>query len=199
VDRKGGRLQDGNIPDIGPVIQQRRKENSLTLEQLAAISGVSKSMLSQIERGETNPTFAVLWALTRALRIEFSELLQGSTAPADANAIELVPLLGTPEIRSGDGMCRLRILSPPRLAGRTEWYDIEIQPGGRLDSAAHAAGTIEHFTAVTSGFEISSGGALRSLRAGETARYPVDVPHCIANNSRHAARGFLVVLFKSTR
>lgn len=49
-----------DTPQIGPVIQRERKARHLTLEQLASRSGVSKSMLSQIERSEANPTFAVL-------------------------------------------------------------------------------------------------------------------------------------------
>ena len=54
-------------PRIGPAIQKERKLRKLTLEQLSVQSGVSKSMLSQIERGEANPTFAVVWSLTQAL------------------------------------------------------------------------------------------------------------------------------------
>ncbi len=56
----------GRNSDIGPIIQRERKARHLTLERLAALSGVSRSMLSQIERGESNPIFAVLWGLTQA-------------------------------------------------------------------------------------------------------------------------------------
>ena len=48
-------------PQLGPRLQQIRKKRRLTLDQLAVMSGVSRSMLSQIERGQTNPTFATLW------------------------------------------------------------------------------------------------------------------------------------------
>lgn len=189
-------MEQINAPQIGPIIQRTRKTHGLTLEQLASISGVSKSMLSQIERGQANPTFAVLWGLTRALKIEFADLLDGGAAPVDDNTIELVPVGHTPEIRSADGLCRLRILSPPQLAGQTEWYDVEIAPSGSLDSAAHAPGAFEHFTAWTAGLEIGSGDAVRSLKAGETARYPADIPHRITNRSAKAAKGLLIVLYR---
>ncbi len=55
-----------------PVIQKERKERQLTLDRLVVISDVSRSMLSQIERSEAKPTFAVLWSLTRVLGINFS-------------------------------------------------------------------------------------------------------------------------------
>jgi transcriptional regulator with XRE-family HTH domain len=187
--------EDNNTPQIGPLLQRERKSRELTLEQLASLSGVSKSMLSQIERGEANPTFAVLWSLTRALKIEFSDLFKREAGDTD-NAIELVTSANTPEFKSADGTCRLLILSPPRLAGRTEWYEVEIDPAGVLDSAPHAAGTTEHFTAFTPGFEIRSANARRLLKSGETARYPADVPHRITNVSARRAKGLMVVLYR---
>lgn len=184
-----------DTPQIGPVIQHHRKQRGLTLEQLASLSGVSKSMLSQIERGQANPTFGVLWNLTRALKIEFTDLL-GASGPADKAAIERVSAADTPEIKSADGLCRLRILSPPAMAGDTEWYEVEIEPGASLDSDPHAHGAMEHFTALTAGFEVVSAAASLVLRSGETARYRADVAHRIVNTSSRRARGLLVVLYR---
>jgi XRE family transcriptional regulator, regulator of sulfur utilization len=191
-------------PQLGPVIQQRRKALGQSLAQLAALSGVSKSMLSQIERGTVNPTFAVLWALTRAMHIEFADLVGSSSSTGTStevahDSIEVVCPEHTPEIRSADGLCRLRILSPPHLAGSIEWYELEFQPAGELNSAGHSAGTSEHFTAETEGFEITSDGATRVVDAGATARYQADVPHAIVNRSKTIGRGYLVVLYNKPR
>lgn len=188
-------MDKNRTPQIGPFLQRERRARNFTLEQLASLSGVSKSMLSQIERGEANPTFAVLWSLTRALKIEFSDLFR-SGATASESAIELVTSANTPEFKSTDGTCRLLILSPPGLAGHTEWYEVEIAPSGVLDSAPHALGTTEHFTAFNSGFEVRSGAAVRHLKAGETARYAADVPHRITNLSAKRAKGVMVVIYK---
>ncbi len=183
-------------PEIGPVIQKQRKARHLTLEQLAALSGVSKSMLSQIERSQANPTFAVLWSLTQALKIDFSELIAGGAVPQKAEPIEIVSRAHTPEISSADGSCRLRILSPPNLAGRSEWYEMEIAPGGRLQSAPHAAGAFEHLTAWSKGLQVTSGATVRALGVGETARYRADVAHEIANIGGATARALLVLLYE---
>jgi transcriptional regulator with XRE-family HTH domain len=185
----------GQPPQIGPLLLAERKARKLTLEQLAARSGVSRSMLSQIERNEANPTFAVLWSLTQALGIEFSTLIAGNAVATHRDGIEVVPAVHTPEIRSADGKCVLKILSPPRLAGETEWYDVEIAPGGTLRSTPHAPGAFEHFTALTEGFAIDSAGSTARLKAGETARYAADVPHAISNTGRRSARGLLVLLY----
>jgi transcriptional regulator with XRE-family HTH domain len=193
----GSKMEASGTPKIGPVLQRQRKNRGLTLEQLAAMSGVSRSMLSQVERGKANPTFAVLWSLTRALKIDIAGLIEGGgSAQSDDQTVELVTAAHTPEIRNADGTCRLRILSPPALAGRTEWYEVEIEPSGTLDSSRHAPGTFEHFTALSPGFEVTSGNSTRPLKAGDTARYPADLPHRIANTSGKRAKGLMIVLYR---
>ncbi|GAA2840967.1 XRE family transcriptional regulator [Aminobacter aminovorans] len=189
-------MEVNDAPKIGPVIQKERKERHLTLDRLAAISGVSRSMLSQIERGEANPTFAVLWSLTQALGIDFSQLIAGGiTHQRKAQAIELVTLALTPEIKSPDGAWRLRILSSPALAGRIEWYEVEIARGCKLQSAPHAPGTFEHLTAHTDGLSVETELGRQALKTGETARYRADVSHEITNTGPETARALMVVLY----
>ena len=189
-------MDANEAPLIGPVIQAERKARHLTLERLAALSGVSKSMLSQIERGEANPTFAVLWSLTQALKIDFADLIAGGVAHRQANPIEIVAVALTPEIKSPDGAWRLRILSPPALAGRVEWYDVEIGPHGKLVSAPHAPGTFEHLTAYTEGLMVETAFGRQTLKTGETARYRVDVDHEILNAGARTAKALMVVMYE---
>ncbi len=189
-------MEANDAPKIGPVIQKERKERHLTLDRLAAISGVSRSMLSQIERGEANPTFAVLWSLTQALGIDFSQLIAGGiTQQRKVDAIELVTLALTPEIKSPEGAWRLRILSSPALAGRVEWYEVEIAPGCKLQSAPHAPGTFEHLTASTDGLLVETEYGRQELKTGETARYRADIGHEISNTGTETARALMVVLY----
>ena len=63
-------------------LKEARAERCLSLEALSQLSGVSRSMLSQIERGASSPTVASLWNLTRALNVDFAGLLDSSAAPA---------------------------------------------------------------------------------------------------------------------
>lgn len=185
-----------DVPELGPIIQRERKARHLTLEQLAALSGVSRSMLSQIERGESNPTFAVLWGLTQALKIDLSDLINGGVAHRAANPIEVVSVPLTPEIKSPDGQWRLRILSPPGMAGKVEWYEVEIAPGGKLGSAPHAVGTEEHLTAQSNGLSVRTAAGEQVISTGETARYRADVDHEISNAGREPARALMVVVYE---
>lgn len=179
-------------PKVGATLQQLRQAQGLSLDELSRRAGVSKSMLSQIERNQANPTVAVVWRLANALRVELSELLGGEKPSAPA--IETVPAHATPAMSSPDGLCRLRILGPIDLAGQFEWYELSIQPGGALESAAHEPGSREHLSVLGGALEVQAGGSLQLLKAGETARYAVDGPHAIRNTGTEPAMALLVVL-----
>jgi transcriptional regulator with XRE-family HTH domain len=157
------------------------------------MSGVSRSMLSQIERSQTNPTFATLWNLTRALGLDLSELVSGHSG-RQAPDIDVLPAHFTPEIRTEDGGCLLRILSPAANAGGFEWYELVMRPGGALVSEAHTPGAAEHLTVFEGTLEIESAGERAQVTAGGTARYAADVPHAIRNADEQVARALLVVM-----
>lgn len=179
-------------PRVGATMQALRQSQGLSLDELSRRAGVSKSMLSQIERNQANPTVAVVWRLANALRVELSELL-GGERPA-APPIEIVAAHGTPGLSSPDGLCRLRILGPIDLAGNFEWYELTVQPGGALESAAHEPGSREHLSVLGGELEVTAGGSRQLVKTGETARYAVDGAHAIRNLSKKAATALLVVL-----
>lgn len=177
-------------PALDVIVRKARKAGGLTLEQLAEKSGVSKSMLSQIERGTVSPTFSVLWNLTQSLGIDLSALDQSAS---DRNIIEHTRSYSTPSKGSVDGKCTLRMLTPNRTVLPVEWYQLTIAPDGVLDSEPHAAGTYEHLTCTRGNLHVQSGELTATADTGDTVRYRADVPHSIRNVANHEAEGFLVV------
>ena len=180
-------------PRVGATLAALRQSRALSLDELSRMAGVSKSMLSQIERAQANPTVAVVWRLANALGVPLAELL-GSAPPAAAPAMGFVPAHGAPSLRSPDGLCELRILGPIELAGQFEWYALTVQPGGALESTAHEDGTREHLTVQSGVLEVSTGSESQRLKPGETARYAADRPHAIRNPGKTGASAWLVVV-----
>jgi len=177
-------------PALDVIVREARKASSLTLEQLAEKSGVSKSMLSQIERGTVSPTFSVLWNLTQSLGIDLSVLDQSAS---DRNIIEHTRSYSTPSKGSVDGKCTLRMLTPNRTVLPVEWYQLTIASEGVLDSAPHVAGTYEHLTCTRGILQVQSGELTATAETGDTVRYRADLPHSIRNTGEQEAEGFLVV------
>ena len=170
-----------NVDDILNALPQRlkdaRKAQGLSLDAIANISGVSRSMVSQIERGESSPTIATLWNLTRALNVDFAGLMEHGDK---GDRVDVLRANEVPTIDNmGDG-CRIAILSPPEDAGGHEVYDITMQKGGALNSQPHARGTMEHLTVLEGSARVTSGSASRDVSSGDTARYAADVAHEIA-------------------
>ena len=180
-------------PRVGDTLAALRQQQGLSMDELSRKAGVSKSMLSQIERAQANPTVAVVWRLANALGVPMAELLGNAPAPERA-AIALVAAHATPALRNPDSSCELRILGPLELAGQFEWYALTLKPGGALESDAHEAGTREHLSAVSGQIEVSAGGAVQRLKPGETVRYDVDQPHAIRNTGKSLASAWLVVV-----
>lgn len=179
-------------PQVGEALAALRAKRQLTLDELSRRAGVSKSMLSQIERNQANPTVAVVWRLATALGVELSELLEGAR-PA-VGGIELVAAHATPQLTSPDGQARLRILGPIDLAGQYEWYELIVQPGGVLASQAHEPGSREHVSVLSGALQIEAGDSRQLVQQGETARYAADQVHAIRNGGKELAVALLVVL-----
>jgi len=170
-------------------LKAARRDKGLSLEAVSNLSGVSRSMVSQIERGESSPTIATLWNLTRALQVDFAGLLDGE---ASGNRISVLRASDVPSIDNMGQGCRIRILSPPEDAGLHEIYDLLFSPDGALVSQPHTRGTQEQLTVTEGSLTVTSGAASETLAVGDTARYAADVQHsiCAKNGS---ARAFLVV------
>ncbi len=173
-------------------LKQARKAQGLSLDAIANLSGVSRSMVSQIERGESSPTIATLWNLTRALNVDFAGLLDQTD---QGDRIDVLKASEVPTIDNMGQGCRIAILSPPEEAGGHEVYDITFQTAGVLTSQPHARGAVEQLAVLEGRVKVTSGTATSEIAAGDTARYAADVPHEIAAIGG-PARVFLIV--KST-
>lgn len=168
-------------------LKQARQAQGLSLDAVAKLSGVSRSMVSQIERGASSPTVAILWNLTRALQVDFAGLLEDQPV----SQIEVLRAQDVPTIENRGLGCTIRILSPPEDAGHHEVYELRFADGGMLNSAPHARGTRENLTVIEGALTVISGDVMDRLIAGETARYAADVPHRL--EAEGPARAFLVV------
>jgi transcriptional regulator with XRE-family HTH domain len=169
-----------------------RKARKLTLDQAAHATGVSRSMLSQIERGEANPTLAMSFRIAEGLGVPIAQLIGESwggplievTARDDAKSI----------YRDSDG-CRLRTLSQLHMEKDIEFYELRLEPGAELDSQPHHRGTRELLTLAEGDIEVTVNAASRRLGPGDTAHYPADTEHRIRNVSEKAALCYLVVTY----
>ena len=181
-------------PEVGATLQRMRLARNLTLDDLSRAAGVSKSMLSQIEREKTNPTIAVAWRLANALGVGIGELLESEAR--ETERIRVLEAHELPTLPGDHAGYVLRILGPMELAGNFEWYELTLAPNGVLASTPHDPGASEHLTVLQGTIEVDVDGEQKKLKVGATARYQADRPHRIGNAGKTEARALLVVIHR---
>jgi transcriptional regulator with XRE-family HTH domain len=179
---------------LGKTVQRLRKAYNLSLSELSEQSGVAKSIISQIERNETNPTLATIWRLAQALDVSIERVLQ---AADDEPFLEKSSRGDTPILVSDDGKCRLAVVGWIKTVEWLQWYDFSADPGGVLESEAHQRGSVESLSVSDGELEVEVGGAIERAKAGETLRYRCDRPHTIRNVSQKPATAMMVCILKA--
>ena len=169
---------------FGERLRGARRARGWPIERLAAASGVSRAMISKIERGESSPTAVLLGKLSAALELSVSELLApaatGSPAagPADggpgtgpaglaARGGVVRRAADTPQWRDPDtGYLRRQVSTPRFPAAVTE---VTLPPGARVPYPAGAYAFIAQLVWVLSGrLTLTDGPAVHALAEGDT-------------------------------
>jgi transcriptional regulator with XRE-family HTH domain len=179
---------------LGKTVQRLRKASNLSLSELSEQSGVAKSIISQIERNETNPTLVTLWRIAQALDVSIEQVLREDE---DSAFLEKISRNDTPLLVSDDGKCRLVITGWSKTIDWLQWYDVFAEPGGVLESEAHQRGAMESLTVLEGQLRVESGDESETVQAGDTLRYRADRPHLIRNTGETPARALMICILRA--
>ncbi len=180
---------------LGKTVQRLRKAYNLSLSELSEQSGVAKSIISQIERNETNPTLATIWRLSQALDISIERVL---ASVEEEPFLDHLSRADTPLLVSEDGKCRLVVTGWIKTVEWLQWYDFQADPGGVLESDGHERGSVESLSVLEGELTVTIGERVEKAKAGETLRYRCDRPHVIENTGKVLARATMVCLLKAS-
>lgn len=174
-------------------VKQLRIAREWSLDSLSKACGVSRSMLSQIERNQTNPTLAVMFRIAQAFGMSLGQLVE---TPGATSNVDVIRANDRAYHYRSDQSCEIRTLSPLHLEKDVEFYEVALQPGGALRSAPHFEGTREFLTVQKGSVRVESAGDAEDLELGDSASYRADVPHAIINLGRSTAVVFLVDIYR---
>ncbi|MGB3456673.1 MAG: XRE family transcriptional regulator [Litorimonas sp.] len=177
---------------LGETIARLRKADQLSLGELSEMSGVAKSMISQIEKNESNPTIATLSRLSQALGTSVEAMF--ASGPGEAALVQHARIQDIPRITSDDGLCELRIIGALETVQFVQVYDFRAQPGGTLNSSPHPPGSVENLSVLAGTLTVTIGRESWTAATGETLRYRADRPHKIVNTGTEPAHATMVNL-----
>ncbi|MBK8535486.1 MAG: helix-turn-helix transcriptional regulator [Candidatus Competibacteraceae bacterium] len=178
---------------IGDNTRKLRKQRGLSLENLAQQSHVSRAMLSQIERGCSTPTIAVLWKIAHALEVPISAFLS-----ADEEGVWRMSAAGAKRLFSKDGRFCSRALFPFDKPRRVEFYEVRLKAGGAEAANPHLPGTVENLIVNSGAVEIVVDETGYALTAGDALQFVADVAHSYRNVGQTEAVMYLVMTYVQT-
>jgi transcriptional regulator with XRE-family HTH domain len=180
---------------IGIRIRTLRQEKALTLDDLAAASGVSRAMISRIERAEASPTASLLARICAALGLSLSAFFaeEGQASPLARRQEQQV--WRDPET----GYIR-RSVSPPGTASDIDIVEVEFPAGARVSFPPHASahGMTQHIWLFDGELEMTAAETVYRLRPGDCLFMPVGEGH-VFHNPGHAPARYCVVLDRGGR
>ena len=169
-------------------LKMMREQRKLSLDALAKMTNVSKSMLAQIERGDANPTITTVWKIAGGLKVPFTELVARPEKDYETIEIENIPAL-----EEDEGRCRNYPLFPYDDARKFEIYYIELDPGGCLRAAAHPEGAQEFITVFAGELEICVHDEVFCGNRDRAVRFKADLPHSYKNTGNEICRLHMVI------
>lgn len=168
-----------------------REEKKLTLEGAAACTGVSRSMLAQIERGEVNPTISVLWKMANGYRVSFTSLVE----QRDRGMWVIRQADGSPLEEDGGRYVNYPVF-PFDEERLFETYRILIAPGGSLAAQPHLKGSEESITVFAGTVAVTVGEERVELGRGDSIRFRADLPHAYENPGEAQAELSMLIYYR---
>lgn len=161
---------------ISKQLKRIRKGKGLSLDQVASLTGVSKAMLGQIERGESSPTVSTLWKIATGLKISFSSFIED-----DDPAVQVVSGADILPITEGGGAFTVYPLFPFDQKKRFEMFTVSMIPESTHESEPHQLGVEEYIVVNKGVLTLKLAAESYVLSSGDAIRFQADKPHVYMN------------------
>jgi rhodanese-related sulfurtransferase/transcriptional regulator with XRE-family HTH domain len=172
---------EARVPELDTVIganlRALRSQRGLSLDAAARMTGLSRTLLGQVELGTNTPSLGVVWRIAGAFNVPFAALLSAPSTTATA----IVRRAGAKRLVSADGRFSSRALFPFGDAGKVEFYELWLAGHAREDAEAHRPGTRENLVVTKGQLSLEFGGARHELAEGDAIVFGADVPHAYIN------------------
>lgn len=181
---------DSIVIMIGNNLAQIRRERGLSLDNVSELTGVSKGMLSQIEKGQKTPSVTILWKIANGLKVSMSSLMKSSQSTVSVLTLNKANMLSEDE-----GKYRTGSLLPFDGETKFEVLKMELEPGGVHKSGAHTTGVVEYVLVGTGEMEIEIEEKTYKAKSGDAIMFQGDVEHTYRNYGEEAVNAFIVIYY----
>lgn len=177
--------------EIGKKLREIRNQKGWSLQMLAEQTSVSKPMLGQIERGETNPTVGTLWKIADGLGVAFTSFIE-----EEREAANVVRGRDIQALESRNSHFKVKPVFMKEKKAPLEAYLIEMEIGCNYPSRAHQNGVEEYVFVQDGSICIEVEQEKHELHAQDAIRFTADKPHRYVNIGSTEAVFTMVILYK---
>jgi len=176
-------------------VRQFRTARDFSLEALADRSGVSRSMISLIERGESSPTAVVLEKLAAGLGVMLASLFDTPAAAAQAPSGPVARRDDQPQWRDPASGYLRRNVSPPGVPQPMQIVEVHFPAGARVafETGGRDVRVHQQVWVLAGAIDITLGGERHRLREGDCLAMQLDRPTMFHNPTRKPARYAVVI------
>ncbi|MGG2090748.1 helix-turn-helix domain-containing protein [Priestia aryabhattai] len=167
-----------------------RESKKLSLERVSELTGVSKTMIGQIERGESSPTITTIWKIANGLKISFTSLINDPQPDTKIISKDEIQILS-----EDNGKYRVYPYFPFEDDRRFEVYSIELEKGGSVEANSHREGTEEFITVFEGELTISVNSNEYTVKKGNAIRFRADRPHSYYNRGKTLTRLSMIIYY----
>jgi transcriptional regulator with XRE-family HTH domain len=172
---------------IAENLRKLRMERALSLGQLAELSGVSKVMLSQIEKGDTNPTINTIWKIAKGLKVPYTRLIDKAKDKTVVVRRSSCAALNTDEALQS-GVCYFTT-SPTR---NFELFRSALDAGGVCESVSHSERSEEYILVTRGELTVEINDARYVLAEGDAVFFDATERHSYINDGEDAAEYIVI-------
>lgn len=179
---------------IGNNLNKYRKNKGFSLDKVAEMTGVSKGMLGQMERGETNPSISTLWKIANGLHISSTFLLE-------AEPVDLVIIKQNDLTPISDGNDKYNVF-PTFTFDFNKKFEVQIvdlEVGCVHCSQPHENGVEEYIYVSKGEFELTVKDISYNLKEGDSIKFLADKVHVYKNNSNKLSRLHTINYYNNAR
>lgn len=186
-------MEDSHINQrIAERVRELRAQRALSLDALASKSGVSRSMISLIERGESSPTAVVLDRLAVGLGVTLPALFHPSPEPA-VRSEPVARRESQPEWRDPESGYLRRNVSPPWVPQPMQIVEVHFPAGARVAFETSDPRNCQQVWLLSGCIEVAQGSERYRLQEGDCLAMQLDRPAMFHNPTRKAARYAVVI------
>jgi transcriptional regulator with XRE-family HTH domain len=180
---------------IAERVRELRARRGLSLEALATKSGVSRSMISVIERGESSPTAVVLEKLAAGLGVMLASLFDTPAAAHEAPSGPVARREDQPQWKDPASGYLRRNVSPPGVPQPMQIVEVQFPPGGRVafETGARDARVYQQVWVLEGAIDVTLGAERHRLRKGDCLAMQLDRPTMFHNPTRRSTRYAVVI------